>query len=93
MTNQITMSRRANIAVNTLPKSVQKKVIHLVETLQKRPTNSLGYRHKVHKLKDSDYFVARVDNKYRMIFTQNNNHIEIFDVFHHDRLELFRPVN
>lgn len=92
MTNQITMSRRANIAVNTLPKSVQKKVNHLVKTLQRLPANSSAYRHKVRKLKDSDYFIVRVDNQYRMIFTQKNNHIEIFDVFHHDRLELFRPV-
>jgi mRNA-degrading endonuclease RelE of RelBE toxin-antitoxin system len=93
MTNQITMSRRANIAVNTLPKSVQKKVIYLVETLQELPDNFSNYHHKVHKLKNSDYFIARVDDQYRMIFTQKNNHIEIFDVFHHDRLELFRPVN
>jgi len=91
MTKTVTLTRRSEIAYDTLPQEEQQKVAKMLEILKQFPNLPSGSYQKLKSQTTNltPSFIARVGSHYRLIFTERNDNVEILDVINRDRLELF----
>lgn len=83
--NQVVLLDKAQIALDTLPTEVKKKVIHVLNCLEEFPNRS-GIRIKKFT-SIPNYFKVRAALKYIVIFKYEHGEVTITDIVNDDRLE------
>ena len=91
MSNTISLDDKAQIALDALRPSEQKKVESVISQLHEFPGSLLAQVKKIKDLKD--YFIIRIGYSYRLVFQYANQEVKIIDIVNRERLDnLFSSV-
>lgn len=88
---EIELTQRAQIALDHLPPSDQKKVHRLILSLVNFPVDNNLHRvvSKIQFAPDSNTFMGKAGLVYRVIFRPEGDTIKVLEIVHHSRLESF----